>query len=212
MYTKDNAKQCLRRVVHPRFIAKLIYATRNNAFYKDMYSDFGLKDCLVRPELYDAMMTAVPRLEKLRLKLVVFDAWRPWVVQKYMHDNAPEYMRPFIAPPPQPDSPRGFHPRAAALDCGLAQEDGTLLPFPTEPDAFYFGYESDGKYSDYLKRAHRSYNGADVSKEQYENRRLLENLMTEAGLEPLPTEWWHFSLPNAAQYPILYSLDDVEII
>ena len=46
---------------------------------------------------------------------------------------------------------------------------------------------------------------------QRQNRALLEDLLCSVGLEGLPHEWWHFNLPNAWEYPLIYSLDDVEI-
>jgi len=178
-----------------------------------MYSEHGITECYMQPDMYERLMLLSPELTARRLKLVIFDTFRPWIVQKFMYDTSPDYLKPYIAPPPAPDSTRGFHPRGAAIDCYLADESGAALVFPTEPDAFYPGYETDPGYEKYLDKCHRSYNGTDVSDEAYKNRQLLEELMVGiAGMEPLPSEWWHFNLPNALQYPIIYSLDDAEII
>ncbi len=205
-------KHQLKKVRHPAFIIRLFYAGEHNAFYKNMYRDFNLTECYVHPELYDALMRTVPALEAAGLKLVIYDTFRPLVVQKFMYESAPDYLKPYIAPPPQPDSKRGFHPRGTAVDCYLADTDGNALPFPTEPDAFYPGYETDSNYPNYLKKAHRDYNESDVSPERYANRQKLQDIMTAAGLEPLPTEWWHFQLPESWRYPLIESLEDVEFI
>lgn len=204
-------KFVLKKVHHEAFISNLFYAGTHNAFYKNMYATCGIRDVLVHPDLYDALMLLPPLLQKEGLKLVIYDTFRPASVQRFMYESAPDYLKPYIAPPPQPGSRRGFHPRGTAIDCYLADKTGRALSFPTEPDAFYEGYEKDPTYPAYLKKAHRDYMGSDVSPEQYSNRALLEKLMCQVGLEPLPTEWWHFHLPNSWQYPIIESLDEVRI-
>ena len=201
----------LKRISTPHIQSKLLYATKNNSFYKDMYSAFGLKEALVHPELYKKLMQLEPLLESHKLILVIYDAFRPLAVQKFMYESAPDYMKPYIAPPPKPDSKRGFHPRGVAIDCYLTDLQGNSLAFPTKPDAFYPNYEKDPNYSLYLKKCHRDYNGSDISEEQKNNRTLLEKMMTSVGLEGLPHEWWHFNLPNAWKYPLIHSLNDVEI-
>ncbi len=205
-------KYYLKKVQHPQFIINLIYASENNSFYKNMYQPFNLTECFVHPELYDALMQTVPALKTANLKLVIYDTFRPLDVQKFMYETAPDYLKPYIAPPPQPDSKRGFHPRGVAVDCYLADENGNALPFPTEPDAFYKSYENDTDYVHYLKKANRSYNEPDVEPERYANRQKLEDIMCGVGLEGLPTEWWHYQLPNAWEYPLIQSLKDVHFI
>ena len=201
----------LKRIRTPHIQQNLLYATTNNAFYKDMYSAFGLKEVLVHPELYDRLIQLEKQLIEKNLILVIYDAFRPLSVQKFMYETAPSYMKPYIAPPPQTDSKRGFHPRAVAIDCYLTDMEGHSLAFPTEPDAFYPGYEKDSQYPLYLKKCHRNYDGPDITDEQKNNRALLEKIMASVGLEGLPHEWWHFNLPNAWEYPLIDSLDEVEI-
>ena len=36
------------------------------------------------------------------------------------------------------------------------------------------------------------------------NRLLLLGIMLGAGFQAIPTEWWHFELPNADDYPLLH--------
>ncbi|MBR6231830.1 MAG: hypothetical protein IKQ99_01870 [Alphaproteobacteria bacterium] len=201
----------LKRIFAPHIQSKLVYTTTQNAFYKDMYSAFGLKEALVHPELYERLMQLEPLLASQNLILVIYDAFRPLSVQKFMYETAPDYIKPYIAPPPKPDSKRGFHPRGVAIDCYLTDIKGNALSFPTEPDAFYQGYEKDPQYPLYLKKCHRNYDGPDITDEQKSNRALLEKMMTSVGLEGLPHEWWHFNLPNAWEYPLIDSLNEVEI-
>ena len=151
------------------------------------------------------------QLRERKLILVIYDAFRPLAVQKFMYETAPEYMKPYIAPPPKPDSKRGFHPRGVAIDCYLTDMTGKILPFPTEPDGFYPGYEKDPNYPQYLKRCHRDYNGPEITEEQKYNRELLEKMMVSVGLVGLPHEWWHFNLPDAWEYPLIESLEEAQI-
>ena len=150
-----------------------------------MYSAFGLTEALVHPKLYDCLMQLEQQLAERQLILVIYDAFRPLAVQKFMYEFAPTYLKPYIAPPPQPESKRGFHPRGVAIDCYLTDLKGKMLAFPTEPDAFYSGYEKDPNYPNYLKKCHRDYNGFDITKEQKANRALLEEMMKSVGLEGL---------------------------
>ncbi len=201
----------LKRISSPWIQSKLLYATTNNSFYKDMYADFGLTEALVHPKLYDCLMQLEKELRDRNLILVIYDAFRPLAVQKFMYENAPDYIKPYIAPPPKADSKRGFHSRGVAIDCYLADINGVPLSFQTEPDAFYPGYEKDPNYPAYLKKCHRDYDGPDITEEQKNNRRLLEEMMARIGLEGLPHEWWHFNLPNAWEYPLIDSLDEIEV-
>lgn len=201
----------LKKIETQHIKSNLFYTTTHNAFYKDMYSCFGLKDALVHPKLYEKLIQLEPKLEKLKLNLVIYDAFRPLEVQKFMYETAPEYLKPYIAPPPQKESKRGFHPRGVAIDCYLTDLNGNELVFPTKPDAFYVGYENDKDYPNYLKKCHRDYTAPDVSKEALNNKQLLEDMMVEIDLEPLPHEWWHFNLKNAWTYPLIPSLKNVKI-
>ena len=117
----------LKKINTPHIISNLYYTTTHNAFYKDMYTSFGLTEALVHPELYEKLLQLEPKLKELKLKLVIYDAFRPLEVQKFMYETAPEYLRPYIAPPPQADSKRGFHPRGVAIDCYLTTLDNKEL-------------------------------------------------------------------------------------
>ena len=200
----------LKKLEDKYFVKNLFYASTHNAFYTDMYSKFGICDILVHPELYDKLMQLKPILKDKKLKLVIFDTFRPLEIQKFMYENASEALRSYIAPPPvDNNSKRGHHPRGIAIDCYLIDENNKPLSFPCAPDAFYDGWEKDDNYADYIMKAHRDY--MDCTQEEIDNRDLLENMMLEIGLEPLPTEWWHFNLKNPTSYQLIRSLNDCVI-
>ncbi|MDR2685525.1 MAG: hypothetical protein LBB23_01985 [Rickettsiales bacterium] len=202
----------LKKISGERFVVNLFYASTQNHFYKDMYSQFGLSDALVLPELHDRLMMLAPKLQELGLRLFVYDAYRPVAAQRFMYDTAPENLRAYIARPPTSESKNALHTRGAALDCFLVREDGTPLKFPSAPDAFFNGWEKDKNYDEYLKRAHCDFYDANLPAEIFQNRALLQDLMREIGLNPLSSEWWHFSLPNGGEYPIIEDLSVVEVL
>jgi D-alanyl-D-alanine dipeptidase len=35
------------------------------------------------------------------------------------------------------------------------------------------------------------------------NRLMLLGIMLSAGFEHIPSEWWHYQLPGAMQYPLI---------
>ena len=43
----------------------------------------------------------------------------------------------------------------------------------------------------------------DITREQYENRMLLQRVMLRSGFQPIDCEWWHFSLRHEP-YPDTY--------
>ena len=60
------------------------------------------------PELYECLMQTIDKLRKENLKLVVFDTFRPWAVQKFMYETASDFLKPYIAPPPEENSIKRF--------------------------------------------------------------------------------------------------------
>ena len=50
-------------------------------------------------------------------------------------------------------------------------------------------------------KSHPDYKG--VTKEQYENRMFLQDMMVRGGFEPIDCEWWHFTLRDEP-YPDTY--------
>ncbi len=56
-------------------------------------------------------------------------------------------------------------------------------------------------FDNFTSKAHLDY--THLSKEKIRNRELLKSTLIAAGLVPLATEWWHYSLPNRKQFPLL---------
>lgn len=84
-----------------------------------------------------------------------------------------------------------YDPKAKQIACTAPQAQR----FPDNSLDFGTGYDC------FSPMSHPSYQ--DLSAEAKKNRLLLQNLMAQAGFEPLSTEWWHFTLINEP-YPNTY--------
>ncbi len=151
---------------------------------KDMYARFELKKAYVIPALRDALFSILPRLEKENLGLLIYDAYRPQAVQVEMFARVPD--ENFLANPAKGSN----HTRGAAVDLTLADAQGRALPMPTEFDVF-----SPRSAHGFAVEPHEKYLAA--------NRENLRELMILAGLEGVPSEWWHYQIKGARSLPLL---------
>ena len=174
----------LKKLEGERFILDLKYNSEDNFLKKNVYKDFGIESVYVHKEVYDKIKSLETILKEKKLKLVIFDAYRPLEVQKAMWEILPDSR--YVANP----KTGSLHNRGVAIDVCLANEDGTYLEFPTEFDSFE------------AKAAH-TYECTPEEQHKAENRALLKNLMESVGLMPIRTEWWHYQLPDAKKYPLL---------
>lgn len=172
----------------PAFQLDLRYATEVNFLKKNVYRDFGLDRCWVHPDLAAKLNRLAPLLEAKGLKLVLWDCWRPLAVQRAMWALVPDAR--YVANPKTGSN----HNRGVAVDVSLAKADGTPVEMPTAFDDFTPTAAAKAP----CKPEHAS---------PCSNRDLLFELMAQAGLKPLSSEWWHFQLPNANRYPIVEALD-----
>ncbi len=188
----------LLKIEHERFIVDLLYRTDNHALGYPIYKDLGLDICLAHPDMHEKLMQLPPLLEARKLKLVIFDIYRPLEVQRKFWEMLPDER--YVDPPEK----GSLHNRGVAIDCYLAQEDGTPLIFPTAPDGYIKGIEKDwDRWMAYLEKAHHTYVGVPEEKEACQNRDILREMMEQVGLEALKEEWWHYQLSDAYGYPII---------
>ena len=167
-----------------RFIADLKYNTPNNFLKKNVYKEFGLDRCYVHPDMHTKLMVLEKTLISKKLKLVLFDCFRPLQVQEQMWKLIPD--EKYVADPKKGSN----HNRGVAIDCALADETGKILRFPTD-------------FDDFTEKASHHYVCDPKNIEACQNRELLALLMQSVGLELFPSEWWHYQLPNASTYPIV---------
>jgi D-alanyl-D-alanine dipeptidase len=180
-----------------RFITDLLYAGPNNLFERPIYQELGITKALLHEDACPFLQKLDQELLQRNLYLVIYDAWRPLVAQQAMWDILPDDR--YVASPRSGSK----HNRGTAIDCYLLDDNKKPLVFPTTIDAYFPGCAADlPKWLKYLADAHHGIGLPDREKECH-NRDLLLEIMTKSGFLPISTEWWHYELPNAADYPII---------
>lgn len=178
----------LVRLEGERFLLDLRYNTNDNFLKKNVYNEFGLNQCFVHSDLQAKLAKLEPLLEANKLKLVLWDCWRPVSVQQAMWKIVPDSR--YVANPRVGSN----HNRGIAVDVTLADDEGRLLEMPTG-------------FDDFSEKASPHYNCRPNEQQKCVHRKLLIHLMGQAGLTPLNSEWWHYQLPQALRYPMVESLD-----
>ncbi|HEX7380644.1 MAG TPA: D-alanyl-D-alanine dipeptidase [Nevskiaceae bacterium] len=159
---------------------RLAYATSRNWMGRALYAPSAR--CVLRPEAAARVRRAAAGARRAGLVLVVFDAYRPEAVQRVFWNRLPDDR--YVADPAVGSN----HTRGAAADVGLAGEDGRLLDMGT-------GFDAMCEQSHHDRR--------DLSQAVERNRDVLLGIMLHAGLVELPTEWWHYELADARNWPLI---------
>lgn len=159
----------------------LRYASPGNFVGEDMYSPF---DCAwLHREGAEALERAVEGLARRRadLRLLVLDALRPQRVQERMYAKLEGTgLEMYLANPVR----GSIHSFGMAVDVTLRDAQGRELDLGTP-------------FDDLTERSHPALEdrflaeGA-LSAESVANRRLLREVMLEAGWQGIRHEWWHF--------------------
>ncbi len=156
----------------------------------------AVNKCLARQSVAQKLVEVAEKLPE-GLKLKIFDAWRPFEVQKFLYDqyrakveadnpNLDEReleleTQKFVSLPKRDTFDSPVHSTGGAVDLTLIKQDGSELNMGTAFDAF--SEQSNTAYYEY---------DSSTDCEARDNRRLLYNLMIQSGFTNLPTEWWHF--------------------
>lgn len=187
-----------------RFIVRLMYATPENMASTAVYQEFGIseKEAYVHKELYDALLKLIPILEEKKLKLKIFDAFRPPLAHERLRDIVP--IQNFFASKPE----RSNHCRGTAVDVCLCNENGTELEYPTAVDGYTAEFAAEVKngnpqnFITHLEKARHDYYD-NCNSIASANRDYLKKIMSEAGFEAIPHEWWHYNLRTILPYPMI---------
>ena len=162
----------------------LVYATPDNFLGRVLYAD--IRRAFLLPAMARKLVAAQQALHQERpdLDLLILDAARPLSVQYQMfHVVAGTPQNRYVA---NPQKGPGMHNFGAAVDVTLVDRQGNWLPMGTGFD--HFGPESHIDNEDRLLAEGK------ITKEEYDNRRLLRRVMRRQGLLALNSEWWHFNL------------------
>ena len=156
----------------------IAYATDDNftnaPLYKNPY-------CFLHETAAKHLKTAIELASAVGLRIKIFDAFRPLEVQQALWKSNPN--PEFISNPETGKTP---HCRGIAADLTLIDKDGVELDMGTGFDAF----------------TPLSHHGVidGISSEALLNRHILMGIMTAAGWDFNPNEWWHYQLPNFEIY------------
>ena len=170
------------KAIDSSIIQDVRYATTNNFTGKILYPSANVFiRKIVAEHLAEANLFFRTNY-KLRIK--IFDAFRPLFVQKLMWKILPDER--YVADPGKGSK----HNRGAAVDVTLTDENGNDLDMGTP-------------YDDFTERA--SYASEDVTLLAKSNRKLLRTVMMQFGFLPFESEWWHFDFNGWEKFSILNS-------
>ena len=162
----------------------MVYATPYNFMGRVLYED--LDEAYLVPEAMEKLRKANDLLRKKRmdLHLMVYDAARPRSIQEQMWKVVENTdLEDFVANPNK--SGGGPHNYGVAVDVTLVDCTGHPIPMGSEYD--YFGDRSRADLEIEL------FEKGEINRRELLNRRLLREIMTEAGWLVEPSEWWHFN-------------------
>ncbi|MBQ9033922.1 MAG: M15 family metallopeptidase [Lachnospiraceae bacterium] len=184
----------------PSIVQEIRYFSTFN-FVGDRIDGYEQPCAIITKEAARALKAISNRANVMGYRLKVFDAYRPAAAVRHFVlwgvDDLDQRMKPFFYPDLEKQElfRRGYiasqssHSRGSTIDL-------TLLDMKT-------GKEVDmGSPFDYFSELSHP-DCKDVTKEQYENRMFLQDLMVRGGFVPIDCEWWHFTLKDEP-YPDTY--------
>lgn len=164
----------------------LRYSDTTNFLKRNFYD--GLKTAYFNCETALKVCAAQYYLKQIdpNLSLLILDASRPQHIQQMMWDSLkmhPDKKHFYLSKPDE----TSLHNYGGAIDVTLINvKTNAVLDMGTDYD--FFGKLAEPIYeSRFLK-------SGELSKEAYENRLLLRQVMTKAKLNSITSEWWHFSI------------------
>lgn len=166
----------------------LKYSTTENFTGNILYKNLN------RGYLHVVAMTKLSKAQSLlkekypEFSLLVYDAARPVSVQQEMYDAVKD--TPYKAYVANPER-TSLHNYGLAVDLTICDKNKVPLDMGTEFD--FFGAKAGINQEDSLIARGL------LTEQQVKNRRLLRNIMQEAGFTPIRGEWWHFNACSLAE-------------
>ncbi len=178
-----------------------------NPQYRIRGVPYSLDCCYCRQGVARKLAQISDWLRNSKLTLIIWDAWRPFAVQKALYDAYKERLRHerptasedeldaktrrFVAFPSRDPAPPSPHLTGGALDVTLGKAEGHELPMGTGFDDF-----SDCAMTRYYEVLQEQRPLTVQELEFLRNRRLLVHLMAQAGFINYEEEWWHYDFGN----------------
>jgi D-alanyl-D-alanine dipeptidase len=170
----------------PDLVVDMRYATADNFTGVQLYP---VARCLLRRAVAQKLAVAATALRARQRRLVVWDCYRPASIQLLLWKQVPDPR--YVARPKFRNGvpvSGSVHSRGAAVDVGLADASGALVPLPTKHDDFSAAAHRDHPAKDPVARAEAA---------------TLDEAMIAAGFVGMPTEWWHYDAAGGTRYPLL---------
>ena len=193
------------KIENNRFIVDLMYARCDNMVGRAVYQEIGWgSEAVLHVDMAERIYELVKVLEKEKLRLKIFDAYRPKIAHDIMKKIIP--FKGFFAE----EALISQHCLGTAVDVCLCDDEGKEFCYPTKVD----GYEKRfvelvlrGEMEEFmmhLKKATHSYFD-ETKMVECENRRVLREIMESVGLVALEHEWWHYNLRDGKvdKYPLV---------
>lgn len=184
----------------PHIVQEIRYHSSYN-FIGERIDGYEEPIALLTKEAARALKAVSSELIVQGYRLKVFDAYRPACAVKHFVlwgiEDQDVRMKPYFYPELEKQElfQKGYIAKQSSHSRGSAV-DLTLLDMRT-------GKEVDmGSPFDLFSEVSHP-DCRDITREQYENRMLLQHAMVRNGFVPLSCEWWHFSLKNEP-YPDTY--------
>lgn len=176
----------------------LRYSTTNNFLGIDVYGD--MERAYLQPDVAERLVKAQHMLKQREpgLSLLVLDAVRPMSLQQVFWDSVkvPVAERgKYLA---NPGNGGSIHNYGAAVDVTLVDAEGHELDMGC-PFDFFGDLAQPAREAECLARG-------ELTQQQINNRKLLREVMHQAGLFNLSTEWWHFNACSREKAMELYRL------
>ena len=199
-FSKDTSGFVLLADLVPSIVQEIRYYSTYN-FIGDRIDGYEEPCAILTKEAARALKTVANELLVQGYRLKVFDAYRPVCAVKHFVfwgiEDTDIRMKPYFYPDLEKQelfvkgyiAKRSSHSRGSTVDL-------TLLDMKT-------GREVDmGSPFDLFSEISHI-DCTEITKEQYENRMILQRAMAHGGFLPLDCEWWHFTLEKEP-YPDLY--------
>lgn len=170
--------------VDSTIVVDLKYATEDNFLKKNLYGE--LKNCYLQKDIAEKLASAQKKLKEKYpfYSIIIYDGVRPLSIQQTMWDElqVPEHQKDKYVSDPKVGSLHNF---GCAVDVSIVNEEGWEMDMGTPYD--YFGELGQPITEERMIKEGK------LTWRQYQNRKLLREIMTQSGFTIISTEWWHFN-------------------
>ena len=186
----------------PGLVISLRYGTSKN-FLGRVVKGYENPNPLGTRAVAEALQCVQKKLKKRNIGLILYDSYRPQKAVDDFLEWASDYsdtiMKSYFYPNNKKEqlfklgfiASKSGHSRGSTVDVGLIECKGDSYNIIDMGSAWdYFGPEAATNY-------------INLTKQQLENRALLQNCMERCGFKPYDKEWWHFTL-KLEPYPNTY--------